>query len=375
LFLRRSRRQKCRDRAGFTLIELLAAIGVVSVLLAVLLPAVQQARESSRAAHCRNNLHQIGVGMHNYELHFRTLPPAVVWKPAGEPLGRGIAPPGSIDRISLGLATKEDPDRVHGNWAIALLPFADQQTLYGAFDLSEPIGSQRNAVARAVELPLMKCPTDPANAPDNHFQRAGLAARDDGYARGNYAINGGTNRRCLMRLSRRRLNCTEGYNVDGTDLERDTSQVWGSGVAGVNRSMRLKEFTCGLSHLVMIEEIRAGVHPLDRRGVWALGFVGSSGTACHGLFGNKGPNRGDDAIQGCSETAAHVDLELEGMPCLRSSTDPRFEVSERATARSTHVGGVNLLMADGSVHFIDDAIDKRTWHSMHQRDHQEALEF
>ena len=63
----------------------------------------------------------------------------------------------------------------------------------------------------------MKCPSDPANGADNHFQRAGLDAIDAGYARGNYAINGGTNRRCLMRLSKRTTTCTDGIQVDGTD--------------------------------------------------------------------------------------------------------------------------------------------------------------
>ena len=362
-------------RAGFTLIEVLVGLGIMGVLLAILLPAIQQARESSRASQCRANLHQIGVALHSYELHYRILPPAVVWKPAGEPLGQGIAAPGSIDRISLGLASPEQPDRMHANWAIALLPFLGEENLYNSFNLTAPIGDASNADARATELPILKCPTDAANAADNHFQRAGLVAADGGYARGNYAINGGTSRRCLMRLSKRKGNCSDGVFVDGTDLERDVTKVWGNGVAGVNRGMRRAELTGGLSTLVLIEEIRAGVHPLDRRGVWTLGFPGSSVTACHGLYGNNGPNNGRDAIQGCSETAANVhDLEYQRMPCLRSKTDPRLELSERATARSMHAGGVNLLMADGSVHFVADSINKRAWHNLHKRDHQEPTE-
>ena len=222
----------------------------------------------------------------------------------------------------------------------------------------------------------MKCPTDASNGPDNRFQRSGLAAADQGYARGNYAINGGTNRRCLTRLSSRKINCPDGFFVDGTDLRRDTSQVWGNGVAGVNRAMRVTDFSSGLSKTIFIEEIRAGLHPLDRRGVWALGFPGSSITVCHGLYGNTGPNMGKDAIQGCSETAAHVaDLEQQGMPCLKSKTDPRLEISERATARSMHVGGVNLLMADGSVHFLADSVDKWLWHNLHNRTRREPVDF
>ncbi len=164
--------------------------------------------------------------------------------------------------------------------------------------------------------------------------------------------------------------------VNGNNLTQDTSQVWGNGVAGLNRAMRITEFTGGLNSLVVVDEIRAGVHPLDRRGVWALGFPGSSITACHGLYGNNGPNIGKDVIQGCSETMAYVsDLEQQGMPCLQSKTDSRLEISERATARSMHAGGVNLLMADGSARFVVDSIAKQAWHDLHKRDKTIPVEF
>ena len=166
------------------------------------------------------------------------------------------------------------------------------------------------------------------------------------------------------------------FRLTAPILRYDTSKVWGNGVAGVNRSMRLGEFACGLAHLIMCEEIRAGLSSLDRRGVWSLGFAGSSVTVCHGLYGNKGPNKGTDAIQGCTAATGQVpDLEFQGMPCLRSSTDPRLEVSERATARSLHTDGVNVLMADGSVHFVSNSIDKRVWHSAHDRNHKDAVNF
>ncbi len=127
----------------------------------------------------------------------------MTWSPAGEPLGQSIAAPGSIDRVSLGIASATNPDRIHGNWAIALLPSLEEENLYHSFNLRAPLADLANAAARATELLVMKCPSDLANEADNHFQRAGIDAIDAGYARGNYAINGGTNRRCLMRLSKR----------------------------------------------------------------------------------------------------------------------------------------------------------------------------
>jgi prepilin-type processing-associated H-X9-DG protein len=361
-------------RKGITLVELSAVISIVGLLLALLLPAVQQARESGRAARCRSNLAQIGIALLNYEQQFHVLPPAVVWKPAGEPLGQSIAAPGSVDRVSLGLVSSQEPDRVYANWLVTLLPFLDEQPLYDSFDLDRPLCDAANSQSRATSLPILLCPTDSAG--EGPFLRAGLENVDQAYARGNYAINGGSNQRCLMQLSRRKVNCKEGVSVNGTSLERDTSQVWGNGVAGVNRSMRLKEFARGTSKLIGVEEVRAGTHSLDRRGVWALGFVGSSVTACHGLFGNNGPNIGKDAIQGCTQVADQVpDLEQLGMPCLKSKTDPRLEISERATARSLHPGGVHVLMVDGSAHFLSDTIDKRVWHNLHSRNHTEQIEF
>jgi prepilin-type N-terminal cleavage/methylation domain-containing protein/prepilin-type processing-associated H-X9-DG protein len=375
-FVLRYRPSKGAARGAFTLVELVTTIAIVGILLAFVLPAVQHARETSRGAHCRSNLHQIGIALHQYQQTFGSFPPAVRWGPPGEPLGRGIAAPGSIDRISLGLASAEYPDRIFSNWVIALLPFLDQVELYGSLNLNVPIGDSDNEAARATEIALMLCPTDPASAPDNRFQRSGLTQPDTGYARANYAINAGTNRRCLTRLSRRRLSCPDGVSVNGSDLRVDTSQVWGSGVAGLNRSMRLSEFVAGLSNTIAVEEIRAGVNPLDRRGVWALGLPGSSITACHGLYGNNGPNTGKDVIQGCSEAVTQGgDPELQGMPCLRAKTDPRLEISERATARSLHPGGVNVLMADGSARFVTNEIDKRAWHDLHRRDHSDPVEF
>jgi prepilin-type N-terminal cleavage/methylation domain-containing protein/prepilin-type processing-associated H-X9-DG protein len=364
-------------RGGFTVIELLVVVAILGLLAAVLLAAIQSSRESSRRTQCSSNLRQLGVGLQTHHEQKRQLPPAVVWKPPGEPLGDHVAPPGTLDRVSLGLASATEPDRVYANWLILILPYLEEQPLKDAFDLDKPIADARNAAARAIELPLVKCPSDGWNGADNHFQRAGLMAPDAGYARGNFALNGGSNDRCLMRLSKEWPpgTCSDGFRVNGTDLTSDTSQVWGSGIGGVNKTFRFSEFPSGLSKTVAIEEIRAGVHPLDRRGAWALGFPGSSITVAHGIHGNKGPNAGADDLQGCGAVSAAVpNLAGLGMPCSGDPLNPRAELCQQATARSTHPGGVNLLMTDGSAHFVTDAVDAKVWHEMHKRDSQAPFE-
>ncbi|MBI3839340.1 MAG: DUF1559 domain-containing protein [Planctomycetia bacterium] len=351
------------NRTGFTIVELLAVIAIIGILLALLLPAVQYARESSRRTHCTNNLKQLGIALHSYHDSFHGLPPSMIWSPAGEPLGQGEVPIGVLDGVSAGQGPQSD--RVFANWVIMLLPYFEEQPLKDAFDPKLPISHSRHEKARSVELPLMKCPTDSFNGADNHFQRSPVT--DSGYARGNYAMNAGTNQSCLNGYP----NCTDGYSFEGTNLADDNRRVWGSGLGGANHSTSFREFPNGLSKTVAVEEIRAGIDPLDRRGVWALGFIGCSVTAAHGTGGgnaNKGPNRGEDFIQGCPELQQRLgaQLQAENMPC--SYRKIPIEISERATARSEHSSGVNLLMADGSVHFVSDDVDSNVWHLMHRRE-------
>ena len=190
-------------------------------------------------------------------------------------------------------------------------------------------------------------------------------------------MNGGSNARCLMQLSSAwpAGSCLDGFQVNGTSLRNNTSQVWGSGIGGVNKSFRYRDFTSGLVKTVAVEEIRAGIHPLDRRGVWTLGYPGCSITVAHGISEKGGPNTGKDRIQGCSELTAQLPgLNATGMPCNLSLTGPEAEICEQATSRSLHGGGVNLLMADGSAHFVADEIDRNVWHQMHKRDNQRAFE-
>jgi prepilin-type N-terminal cleavage/methylation domain-containing protein/prepilin-type processing-associated H-X9-DG protein len=368
---------------AFTLIEVLIAIAIVGLLVSLSIPAIQAAREAARRTQCVSNLRQVGVGLTSYHDAHRVLPPMIVWNPPGEPLGEGMLGPGVIDRLVRETASGDGPDRAYANWLCMLLPFVEESSLASTIDFSVPIGHSKNKLARATELPVLKCPSDMYNGSENHYQRIPVfGSADEGYARNNYALNAGTNESCLMgNFDVSQLpdgKCTDGFWVDGNDL-RTVRRVWGSGIGGVNKSMAFREFPRGLSRMVAVDEIRAGVNGADPRGVWALGFVGASATAGHGIYRRAGnpnnPSPESDVVANCAKVrslAGGADaLAAMGMGCnpwrIPGSS---FE----AGARSVHPGGVNLLMLDGSAHFVIDEVDANMWHNMHRRDYRGPLE-
>ena len=357
-------------KSGFSIIELIVVIGIIGLLAALLLPAVQAARESARAVQCFNNLRQLGVALHNYHDAHACLPPAVIWNDGpGEPLGGGVVAVGSIDRVAIGYSPANGPDRILANWALMILAHLDQQNAYAKLDMSKPIDEPINAPVRSTFLSVMLCPSDGYNT--KPYERATFAGVTTGhtYARGNYAMNAGPDRQCYMSVSK----CSNGFSVADPDLLHKNMVVWGSGVGGLNKSFRLRDFPGGTSRMTAIDEIRAGVDPVDPRGVWALGMVGASITCCQGIYnlGNTGPpnnlSPNADDIVGCSALIAKYglpQLTQMGMPCQVSKATG-IEVSIQATSRSMHPMGVHILMLDGSAHYISDNIDPQVWQDLH----------
>ena len=131
-----------RRRAAFTLIELLVVLAIIGILTALLLPAVQSAREAARRTSCKNKLRQIGLAMHMYHDTFQTLPPG--WL-AHDP--------------TTGAA---DPEGTPGwGWAARILPFLEKANLADSVvDLDLPVADTANTVARTMVVPVFVCPSD-----------------------------------------------------------------------------------------------------------------------------------------------------------------------------------------------------------------------
>ncbi len=150
-------RRNWRTSPGFTLIELLVVIAIIAILIALLLPAVQQAREAARRTQCKNNLMQIGIAMHNYDMAFEMLPPGCV------------NPTGPIRNVEEGY---------HMSWLVQLLPVIEQTSLFGTIDFSAGAYSASNAALRTTRIPTFICPSDATNLP-GAVNYAGCFAGED----------------------------------------------------------------------------------------------------------------------------------------------------------------------------------------------------
>ena len=128
-----------RHPRGFTLIELLVVIAIIAVLIALLLPAVQQSREAARRTQCKNNLCQIGLAIQNYEMAHNVLPPG------------SVNPTGPI---------RSEPIGYHMSWAVQILPYLEQQNVFRSIDFAVGAYDPRNEKSRKMVIPSYLCPSD-----------------------------------------------------------------------------------------------------------------------------------------------------------------------------------------------------------------------
>jgi prepilin-type N-terminal cleavage/methylation domain-containing protein len=243
-------------RRGFTLIELLVVIAIIGILVALLLPAVQQAREAARRTQCKNNLKQLGLALHNYHDTHNMLPPAWV----------GVNPQ---------LLTAD----VHGlngwGWGSKVLPQLDQSPLYSRIQFSQSVLEPQNVEIRGTPLAVFRCPSD------SGAQRFTIRSHEDDsplaeLATGNYIGNFGT---------------TEMHACE--ELPPGVP-CQGNGVLFHNSALRLGDVLDGLTQTFMVGERRT-VENLGWFSTWA-GYIPEGEEAAQRILGSADhtPNHPDN---------------------------------------------------------------------------------
>jgi prepilin-type N-terminal cleavage/methylation domain-containing protein len=326
-------RPSSRRHDGFTLIELLVVIAIIGALVALLLPAIQSAREAARRSSCANNLHQIGIALVNYHDANRLLPPSGCY-----PIG------GTSD-----------------NWSpqARLLPYLEEQNLEDLIDWKKPYNVQPDVTQTRVAT--FQCPSEQRDEP-----------RPDGSLI-HYPLN-------------------YGINLGTWFVYDPTRQRGGNGLVYPNSRVSFATLSDGTSKTLAFAEVKAyqaylrdggnpsaadAPMPLAPTDVAALAGNFKKDSGHTEWVDGRAHQTGFTTTFAPNTTIAYAnagktfDVDFNSSREGKSSTKLTYAV---VTSRSYHPGGVHTLMADGSSHFISEEIALVTWQAMSTRAGGEIVE-
>ncbi len=325
-----------RRRAAFTLVELLVVIAIIGVMVGLLLPAVQAAREAARRMSCQNNMKQVGLALHNYHDTYNMFPPSAVWGPGKAPYTLPY----------------------HHTWTVMVLPFIEQQALHGAIDNRLPIWGQvlpNGDTVVSQEIATLRCPSD-----------GGSRGPDDtqGIAVTNYAGSEGYHWHPNAQINPGQY----------PEFSGDPIAVGGdfSGLFTVTKTHRMRDIVDGTSNVIVVSETDSagfGGGPIRTVGTGARRSGGGRvfrsalvATAHAGWAANESGTNTVDVDGNAKSSGTFFKPNPSGpspyTPTYLSAWGPNANWQGPS---SYHPGGIQSLYGDGSVAFITETVNYGTW--------------
>ncbi len=298
---------------GFTLVELLVVIAIIGVLIALLLPAVQAAREAARRTQCLNNTKQICLAMQMHHDTFKVLPYG----------SRGCC---------------------EGSWVVWVMPYIEQGALHDLYVYEERYFEEVNDRVTHTSVATYQCPSDEEQITSN------FGVLFDGIVKMNYVVNYGNTawepdpEKIGGKLAGNEP--LETFSFGGETVRFLGAPFYNQGNQHGNaRRVSIREITDGTSNTLMVSEVIKGID-FDLRGFAWWGY-GNGFTAFYG------PNPGElDRMQSLS----YCNSSVPNPTCTSSAGGSMIH-----SVRSQHVGGVNVGMCDSSGRFVSDSVDLEVW--------------